>query len=77
MVKDTHTVIELVPASASNRNAHPILTSSYREFNELVNMNADELKEWLKGDDSSSSGWQRDDNSGETIGHERYASLQS
>jgi hypothetical protein len=41
-------------------------------------MNADELKEWLKGDDSTSSGWHRDDDgSGETIGHERYTSLQS
>jgi hypothetical protein len=43
-----------------------------REFNELVNMSADELKEWLKGEDSAGSGWSKNDDSGETIGHERY-----
>lgn len=36
-------------------------------------MNADELKQWLEGDESMSSGWQKDDGSGETIGHERCA----
>ncbi|KAF2277366.1 uncharacterized protein EI97DRAFT_500346 [Westerdykella ornata] len=41
-----------------------------QEFNELVNMTADELKEWLKGEDSTSSGWKKDDGSSETIGHE-------
>ncbi|KAI9806938.1 MAG: hypothetical protein M1833_002596 [Piccolia ochrophora] len=40
------------------------------EFNELVNMSAGELEEWLKGDDSTQSGWSKDDGSGETIGHE-------
>lgn len=40
------------------------------EFNELVNMSAGELEEWLRGEDSTSSGWSKDDGSGETIGHE-------
>jgi len=35
-------------------------------------MSATELEEWLKGEDSSSSGWSKDDGSGETIGHERF-----
>jgi hypothetical protein len=43
----------------------------YREFNELVNMGPDELKEWLGGEDSAGAGWSKDDGSGETIGHER------
>jgi hypothetical protein len=41
------------------------------EFNELVNIDATELKQWLAGDDSTSSGWSKSDGSGETIGHER------
>lgn len=42
-----------------------------REFNELVNMSADELKEWLSGEDSEKSGWTNDSSSsGETVGHE-------
>ena len=41
-----------------------------REFNELVNMSASELEAWLKGKESESSGWSKDDGSGETIGHE-------
>ncbi|KAI9776481.1 MAG: hypothetical protein M1835_005505 [Candelina submexicana] len=41
-----------------------------REFNELVNMTAEELTEWLKGDASTSSGWTKDDGSGESVGHE-------
>ncbi len=44
----------------------------HREFNELVNMTADELEKWLKEEQSETSGWSRDDGSGETIGHERY-----
>lgn len=43
-----------------------------QEFNELVNMTADELKDWLGKDESAGSGWSKDDGSGETIGHERY-----
>ncbi|TPX07725.1 uncharacterized protein E0L32_010621 [Thyridium curvatum] len=41
-----------------------------KEFNELVNMTASELKEWLKGGDSTSSGWSKEDGSGETVGHD-------
>ncbi|KAI9758416.1 MAG: hypothetical protein M1815_002164 [Lichina confinis] len=40
------------------------------EFNELVNMTADELEEWLKKESSTDSGWSKDDGSGETVGHE-------
>ncbi|KAL4973088.1 hypothetical protein BDW66DRAFT_142999 [Aspergillus desertorum] len=42
------------------------------EFNGLVNMTADELRDWLKEEQSQSSGWKRESGSGETIGHERY-----
>ncbi|KAL6875065.1 hypothetical protein J3F83DRAFT_729731 [Trichoderma novae-zelandiae] len=41
-----------------------------QEFKELVNMTAQELKEWLKGDDSTSAGWTKDDGSGESVGHD-------
>lgn len=45
-----------------------------REFSELVNMSASELKTWLAKEDSTSSGWTRseaeDGGSGETVGHE-------
>ncbi|KAK0651693.1 hypothetical protein B0T16DRAFT_404464 [Cercophora newfieldiana] len=41
-----------------------------REFNELVNMTADDLEDWLKTEASSGSGWQKDDGSGESIGHD-------
>lgn len=40
------------------------------EFNELVNMSAKELEDWLKTENSSGSGWAKDDGSGETIGHD-------
>ncbi|KAK4980818.1 hypothetical protein LTR66_010344 [Elasticomyces elasticus] len=33
-------------------------------------MSAKELKGWLGSDDSTGSGWSKDDGSGETIGHE-------
>lgn len=39
------------------------------EFNELVNMTADELEDWLKSDDANSAGWPKDDDS-ETVGHD-------
>ncbi|KAG0656684.1 hypothetical protein C6P46_006986 [Rhodotorula mucilaginosa] len=45
------------------------------EFNDYVNMSADELREWLDGEDSQSAGWSKD-NSGkvkegeESVGHE-------
>ena len=35
-------------------------------------MTADELEAWLKEEQSQSSGWSKDDGSGESIGHERY-----
>jgi len=41
-----------------------------RDFNEMVNMTAEELERWLKGEDSQSSGWSKNDGSGESIGHE-------
>ena len=41
------------------------------EFNEIVNMSADELEDWLKVEQSQESGWSKSDGSGETIGHER------
>lgn len=40
-----------------------------KEFNELVNMTADELDKWLKSDDSTSSGW-TNGQGGETVGHD-------
>ncbi|KAE8444134.1 hypothetical protein EG329_000822 [Mollisiaceae sp. DMI_Dod_QoI] len=33
-------------------------------------MSAAELSQWLKSPDSTSSGWSKDDGSGETIGHD-------
>lgn len=36
------------------------------EFNELVNMKASELEEWLKSDDSNSAGWPTGE---ESVGH--------
>lgn len=43
-----------------------------KEFNELVNMTAAELKKWLKSDDSQSAGWPKDDEKGEgeSVGHD-------
>ena len=38
------------------------------EFNELVNMSAQELEKWLKSNDSTSSGW-TNGQGGETVGH--------
>lgn len=46
----------------------PALNES-REFNELVNMTAGEL-EWLKEEQSATSGCDKGDGSSETIGHE-------
>lgn len=34
-------------------------------------MSANELRDWLKEEQSQSSGWQNESGSGETIGHER------
>lgn len=41
-----------------------------QEFNELVNMSASELERWLKSDDSNSAGWPKEDENGETVGHD-------
>ncbi|KAJ4257028.1 hypothetical protein NW757_003651 [Fusarium falciforme] len=41
-----------------------------QEFNELVNMSASELEKWLKSDDSNSAGWPKEDENGETVGHD-------
>ena len=35
-------------------------------------MDAGELKDWLGREESAGAGWDKDDGSGETIGHERY-----
>lgn len=48
-----------------------IFSTATREFNELVNMKAEDLKTWLEGEQSQGAGWSKDDGSGETIGHER------
>lgn len=42
-----------------------------REFNQLVNMTASELEEWLKSKDSRSAGWPKGggQGGGETVGH--------
>jgi len=39
-------------------------------------MTPSELKEWLGSDESAGSGWSKDDGSGETVGHERFADQQ-
>lgn len=33
-------------------------------------MSAQELDEWLKSESSTSSGWEKSDGSGETVGHD-------
>ncbi|OHE97711.1 DNA-binding protein [Colletotrichum orchidophilum] len=42
------------------------------EFNEYVNMTAEDLESWLKSDDSNSAGWPKDDaeGGGESVGHD-------
>lgn len=40
------------------------------EFNEVVNMTASELEKWLKSGDSNSAGWPKEDEGGETVGHD-------
>lgn len=41
-----------------------------QEFKELVNMTAQELKDWLKGDQSEGAGWPKEDGGGESVGHD-------
>lgn len=72
MVKDSSTVIRLASPSPTPSPSH-LTTSS--EFNGLVNMTANELRDWLKEEQSQSSGWQNESGSGETIGHERFFPL--
>jgi hypothetical protein len=43
-----------------------------KDFNKQVNLTANELEEWLKGDKSKKAGWSKNDGSGEAIGHESY-----
>ena len=38
-------------------------------------MSADELESWLGEEDSAGAGWKKADESGETIGHERYVGI--
>ena len=48
------------------------LLTCVREFNEIVNMDSHELEDWLKEEDSAGAGWKKADETGETIGHERF-----
>lgn len=41
-----------------------------KEFNEIVNMTPSELEKWLKSDDSQSAGWPKEDENGESVGHD-------
>lgn len=41
-----------------------------KEFNEIVNMTASELEKWLKSDDSQSAGWPKENEDGESVGHD-------
>lgn len=68
MVKDREVVIEYVtwPTLTWHQADYGVSTS---EFNDLVNMTPNELRNWLEEDQSVSSGWTNE--SGETIGHER------
>ena len=67
MVKDNETVIEYLILDLHHV---PALNDS-REFNELVNMTAGEIEDWLKEEQSAGSGLEKGDGSGETVGHER------
>ena len=40
-------------------------------------MDSGELEDWLKEEDSAGAGWKKADETGETIGHERYALARS
>ena len=68
MVKSDNDVIKGITRRAGVGNKLTFLL----DFNEVVNMTADELEKWLKGSKSKKAGWQKDDNSGEAIGHESY-----
>ena len=38
-------------------------------------MSAKELQDWLGQEESAGAGWDKDDGSGETIGHERQVNI--
>ncbi len=68
--RDRHPVNPPSRTPEPKLNAPPLI----REFNEVVNMTASELKAWLKEEQSTSSGRSKSDGPGETIGHERSTS---
>ncbi|KAI7550573.1 hypothetical protein D0864_09902 [Hortaea werneckii] len=72
MVKDDETVIQQVfhSTQCSPLKLHPANNKKFREFNDLVNMTANELKDWLQQSSSEEAGWRKDDGSGESVGHE-------
>lgn len=67
MVKSKEDVIEY----AGLIMGHISFLTQHRDFNNTVNMTADELEKWLKGSASQETGWSKSDDSGESIGHER------
>ena len=73
MVKDNETVIQSVLPQLIQ---HLPTDKASREWNDIVNMSAKELKDWLQQEESEDAGWSKDDGSGETVGHERYRSQQ-
>ncbi|RMY94254.1 hypothetical protein D0864_05556 [Hortaea werneckii] len=71
MVKDDETVIQQVHNTrCSPLKPRPANNKKSREFNDLVNMTANELKDWLQQSSSEKAGWSKDDGSGESVGHE-------
>ncbi|KAK1146135.1 hypothetical protein N8T08_003224 [Aspergillus melleus] len=66
MVKAKETVIEYDP---HHHRLSGTRTNSDSEFNDIVNMTPNELRDWLKEEQSQESGW-TNDGSGETVGHE-------
>ncbi|KAB5575731.1 hypothetical protein GE09DRAFT_1215485 [Coniochaeta sp. 2T2.1] len=40
------------------------------EFNQYVNMTKSELEEWLQTEASTTTGWSKNDGSGESVGHD-------
>lgn len=76
MVKPDSEVVRLPPHRVAIRRIIALTSfstsspppSQISEFNEIVNMSASELEEWLKSESSESAGWGGE--SGETVGHE-------
>jgi hypothetical protein len=50
---------------------HTAKANGVSEFNDLVNMSAADLQDWLQTSKSTGAGWQKNDGSNETVGHER------